>query len=338
MKKRFKYLGIGLLMLFLLATPDILAAGEKLAQSGFQFLSVNSDAQAAALGGALTARDFRSSALFFNPAGMARMSTFFDITASLNEWIADIKHNTFSLAINPAHGQYGVFGFSVQYVSYGEVITTVVDKSAEAGFLDTGTIEPSALSVGFGYAKAITDRFSVGGQIRYVEQDLGHSIIPAAITLTDTVKRETENALQPLAFDFGTIYKTQLKGLAFGMSIRNFSKEIKYAKEGFELPLVFTMGITMDLMNLLPEMGLDQNAILSIDASHYRSHPEQIKVGLDYTFMRMLSLRVGYVSNNYEENVSYGVGFSKLGFSIDYAYTPFGLFDNVRRITVRFSL
>jgi hypothetical protein len=337
MKKRSRYLQAWLFILLMMTGQNSLQARDKLAQSGFQFLSVISDGQASALAGALTARDFRSSSLFFNPAGMARMSTFLDMTASINEWIGDIRHNTFSLALNPARGKYGVWGVSVQTVNYGQVYGTVVAKN-EAGFLDTEIIEPTAKAIGIGYAKAITDRFSVGGQVRYVEQDLGNSTIPTVMTLTDTTTGKTDNALQPLAFDFGTIYKTDLKGLSFGMSVRNFSKEIKYAKEGFELPLVFTMGIAMDLMNLLPATGLDQSAILSVDASHYRSHPEQIKVGLDYTLLRTLALRVGYASSSYEESVSYGFGVTKLGLSLDYTYTPFGLFDNVKRYTVRFSL
>lgn len=338
MKKRLVTLQAGFWFILILATAQSdVTAREKLAQSGFQFLSVVSDGQAAALGGALTARELGSHALFFNPAGMARMQPFFDVTVSLNQWIGNIKHNTFSLAINPACGQYGVFGISVQNVNYGQVEGTIVADN-EAGYLNTGIIEPTAMAVGVGYAKAITDRFSVGGQVRFIEQYLGESIIPTTLTLTDTATGETENRLNPLAFDFGTIYLTGLKGLAFGMSIRNFSKEIKYAKEGFEIPLVFTMGITIDLMNLLPETELVQSAVLSVDASHYRSHPEQIKVGIDYMLMNMLSIRAGYVSNNDEEGFSYGMGISKLGLSLDYAYTPFGLFGSVKRMTVRFAI
>lgn len=337
MKKRFIYVQAGLLILILLAAQSPLQAYEKLAQSGFQYLSVISDGHAAALGGALTARELGSSSLFFNPASMARMKTHFDITASLNEWIGDIKHHTFSLAFRPGHGQYGVLGFTYQTVEYGKVEGTVVADN-EAGYIDTGIIEPTAMAAGIGYAKTITDRFSVGGQIRYLEQDLGESIIPATLSLTDTVTGEVSNKLNPLAFDFGTMYLTDLKGLAFAMSIRNFSSEIQYVTEGFEIPLVFTMGVSMDLMNLLPETGLDQSAILSIDASHYRSHAEQIKIGLDYTLLKMLSLRLGYVSNADEESFSYGVGFSKLGLTVDYAYTPYGLFNNIQRMTVRFAL
>ena len=337
MKKRFTFLQAGLLILLLLTTYSFVEAREKYAQSGFQFLSVISDGHAAALGGAITARDFNSSSLFFNPAGMARMTKSIDVAASQNKWIADITHNNLSLAIKPQQGQYGVFGFSLQSVDYGKIYGTVRDVSVPEGYTDTGMIEPSALAIGIGYAKAITDRFAVGGQIRYVKQDLGRSTIPIVLTLTDTVKGETQNVLSPFTFDFGTIYRTAFKGLAFGVSVRNYAKEIKYAKEGFELPLTFTMGIMMDLMNLLPEMGIKQSAVLSADASHFRARPGQTKIGLDYKLIDVLSLRLGYVSNTDQESFSYGMGVSLVVITFDYAYTPYSIFDDVSRITIRFS-
>ena len=73
----------------------------KIAQTGFQFLSVINDARGAALGGAVTTLNMGSSALFFNPACMAQMHNFLDVSGSLNNFIADIKHSEFSLAINP---------------------------------------------------------------------------------------------------------------------------------------------------------------------------------------------------------------------------------------------
>jgi len=307
---------------------------QKLAQSGFQFLSVVSDARAAGMGNAVNSIPFESSSLFFNPAGMAEMAKAFDLTVSDNRWIADIHHNTMSFAIRPFHGHYGVLGFSAQSVNYGDNIfgTVIVPESKSAkGYMDTGEIQPSAVALGVGYAKALTDRFSVGGQIRWVQQDFGNMAVP--VTVDSTTKERYKES--PLAFDFGTLFKTGLKSLTFGMSVRNFSREVKYIRESFELPLTFTLGIHADLMDWiqLPH----QSAILSIDAKHYRSHPEQICIGLDYRWMKMLSLRLGYVSSTDETAFTYGFGFSAVGLSVDYAYTPYGIFDSVQRVTVRLS-
>ena len=95
----------------------VAAENKKLAQTGFQFLSVVSDARAAAMAEAMTSLETGSSALFFNPAGMANMTGMVDIAASDNQWIADIRHNAFSLALSPANGEYGVIGFSVVVVT-----------------------------------------------------------------------------------------------------------------------------------------------------------------------------------------------------------------------------
>jgi hypothetical protein len=320
---------------------------EKLAQTGFQFLSVVSDARAAAMAEAMTSLQLGSSALFFNPAGMANMTNLLDMTASNNQWIADITHNTFSLALSPAKGSYGVFGFSAQSVNYGEFHGTRVNKATPLGYDDTGTFELSAVALGVGYAKQLTDRFSVGGQARWVRQDLGGSSVAVNIRPdpTDTTRTRriadtsaVDNKLSPFVFDFGTQFKTGIKSLVFGMSVRNFSKEVKYAQEGFQAPLVFTLGISMNVMDLVAGMPLDQALYVSLDASHFRDHPEQIKVGLDYRFMKILSLRGGYLANNQLDAFSFGIGVSHSGFAFDYSYTPSDVFDKVQRMTARFSL
>ncbi|MDZ7262434.1 MAG: PorV/PorQ family protein, partial [candidate division KSB1 bacterium] len=279
-----------------------------------------------------------SSALFCNPPGISNMSKLVDLTASTNQWIADITHNTFSLALSPFRGKYGVVGFSLQTVDYGKFYGTRVDKTTPLGYVDTEIFELNSLAIGLGYAKQLTDRFSVGGQVRWVRQNLGESIIPAITTELDTTEKTVTSELTPFAFDFGTQFKTGVKSLVFGMSVRNFSTEIKYVEEGFQLPLVFNLGISMNLMDLMEEAPLDQSLYLSIDASHYRDYPEQIKFGLDYRLMNMLSLRGGYMNSIERNGFSFGVGVSYFGVSFDYAYTPFGVFDKVQRMTARFSL
>jgi len=335
-----------LVALVSLMPVSIWAGNVKLAQTGFQFLSVISDARAAGMGSAMTSVKTNSSALFFNPAGMAEMEHFIDGSFSINEWIADIQHNNFSVAIAPFDGRFGVAGVSFQSVNYGDLYGTIVNKALPAGYEDTGIFSLSAEAVGLGYAKRLTDKFSVGGQVRWVHQDLGESRIPlittqydsAGIAYLDTSSQIVNNEMSPYAFDFGTQFKTGFKSLVFGMSVRNFSKELKYEEEGFQIPLVLGLGVSMDLMDFLKNKTLDQSLLMSIEASHYRSREEQLSVGLDYTLLKMLSLRTGYISNSDEKGMSFGVGISKFGIKFDYAFTPYGVFGNVQRMTVRFSL
>ncbi len=328
-------------LLFLTAffSANILAQDhQKLAQTGFQFLSVVSDAKAASMAEAMTSLQIGSSALFFNPAGMTEMESFIDLSASINMWIADIRHNTFSVAVKPFDGDYGVIGLSAQFVDYGEFYRTVVDKSASLGYRDLGTFSLNAYAIGLGYAKQLSDQFSIGGQVRLVKQDLGESTIAVINTGVDTTSRKVDNTLSPFIFDFGTQFKPGIHSLVFGMSVRNFSQEVKYAEEGFQAPLVFSLGLSMNVLDLLEQLPIEQSLYVSVDASHFRDHAEQVKLGLDYRLLDILSLRAGYISNNDESGMTYGFGVSKFGFAFDYAYTPFGVFDKVHRFTARFSM
>ena len=151
------------------------SAQVKLAQTGFQFLSITQDARSAALADAMTTIPNQSGSLFSNPAMLAAMDKTVDVMLSQNNWIADIRHNALSAALQLENGQYGVVGISMQLVDYGEVQSTMVARN-EQGFLDLGTIEPSAYALGVGYARALSDQFLVGGQVKYVSQYLGPAV------------------------------------------------------------------------------------------------------------------------------------------------------------------
>ncbi|MDZ7290445.1 MAG: PorV/PorQ family protein [candidate division KSB1 bacterium] len=333
MNKFFSYMKAVAVFILCVTAMSEAQPRKKLGQAGLEFLSVISDARAGAMANAMTSLEFQSSALFFNPAGMANMNGFLDVSASNNQWIADITHNAYSLALRPAGGTYGVFGITIQTVDYGEIMWTKV-ADTPIGYEDTeSSIDASAFVIGVGYAKALTDRFSVGGQVKWMRQTLGESLVPGADNTITSVKNE----VTPIAFDFGTLFKTGVKSLAFGMSVRNFSKEIKYQQEGFQLPLLFTLGISMDLMDVLGESNLSRSLILSVDATHPRSHPEQLCFALEYKPLEIISLRSGYIANNDEDGPAFGFGISKFGLQLDYAFTPFGVFDNVQRLTARFS-
>lgn len=323
-----------LICIVLLSNPGI-SAPAKLAQTGFQFLSVGSDARAGAMANTMTTLDIGSSALFFNPAGMARMESMVDISISQNNWIDDIKYNSYSLGFRPFDGSFGVIGIALTSVDYGEVQGTMVWEN-EQGYIDTEIMRPTAFSMGIGYAKMLTDKFAVGGQVKYTGQQLGKSAVYAGVS-NDSLA-VTKNLAYATAYDFGTIYKTGWKSLAFGMSVRNFSKEIKFEEDQFELPLTFRIGISMDVIDLFDEHMDAHSLLVSIDALHPRSYPEQVNVGLEYTFMQLLSIRGGIFLDRDEENMTFGFGINKFGVFIDYAYTPFGVFNNVQRITLRFAL
>ena len=306
---------------------------EKLAQTGMQFLSVISDGRAAALGGAVTSREIQSSSLFFNPATMGFDTTFINASYSPTKWIADINYHSISMAFQPSDGEFGIFGASLQLVDYGTIEGTIVANN-DKGYLDYSEMgmsnpEPYALALGFGYAKALSSKFSVGGQVKWVKQYLGETV--------DTGRVEKyENKLSVMAFDFGTFYRTGFKSLVFGMSVRNFSKEVKYAGEQFPLPLTFSLGISMDL-NDLSNIGQEHSFLFSLDAVHVRSASGQVAFALEYQFMKQFFLRGSYITNNNENEYSVGAGVSWYGVQFDYAFSPYGIFGDIQRLTIRFS-
>ena len=240
-----------------------------------------------------------------------------------------------TFAIAPENGQYGVFGLSFLWIDYGEFLGTMFWNN-DKGYIDTQTFSPRAMALGIGYGKSITDKFSVGGQIKYVVQSSGESVIASEASSSGLEVKKY--VVSTPAFDFGTIYKTGIKSLAFGMSIRNFSKEIKYEQEGFQLPLTFRIGIAMDMVDFMPDYAENNALYLSVDAVHPRALNEFVSFGLDYTFMNTFSLRLGYSSGQSEYDFSYGVGLKKFGLSIDYAYIPFGVFSDVQKISVSYSM
>lgn len=327
----------------------------KLAQTGMQFLSVVSDARAAALGNGVTALSLGSASLFFNPAGLSS-SPYIDVATSLNQWIADIRHNTVSASFNPEHGDYGSFGLSLQFVDYGEIIGTFVDNSRPQGYVDFSELglanpSPTGLAIGLGYAKSLNSQFSVGGQARYVHQNLGQSVVQhdtvysklfdtAAQRYPDSLihRKLVDNKKSPLVFDFGTVFKTGFKSLVIGMSIRNFSTELKYANESFELPLTFNIGLSMDMQDFIDERSVVNSFVVSVDAVHNRDYREQVFVGGECLIMNLLSLRGGYITGSDENDVTFGFGVMQSGIVFDYAYTPYGVFDSVQRLSLRFSM
>ncbi len=311
---------------------------EKLAQTGMKFLSVSLDARSASMGDAISASNNASATgMFYNPASMARMNSTFEAVVGQAQWIVDIDYNYAALSFKPGDGGLGVFGFSLLTVDYGD-ITETIRFDNEAGYLDVGEYSPTALAVGFGYANALTDRFAVGGNVKYVREDLGASILRGS---TGSFER-SENKASTMAFDFGLIYQTGYKSLTFGMNARNFSQELTYAEESFELPLTFRIGLSMDMLDF-SSMDQERHALLlSVDTERPRDFSDMVRLGVEYKFLNRLSLRGGYAFPQDESGVSFGGGFYQSfgengGVQIDYSYTDFGVFDKVNRFTFKFA-
>lgn len=328
-------------ILLVLTVPGVFAqqrevetGGQRLAQTGMKFLSISVDSRAAALGDAVTAQEWASSAMFYNPAGMARFNGTAHAAVGQVQWVANYMYNHASAAFRPAGGRYGVIGLTVISAEYGNFIGTIRADN-ERGFIETESVSPSALSVGLGYARALTDRFSVGGNAKFVRQSLGSSIMGFNDSGAQVVQ---ENEVSTVAFDFGVLYKTGFRSLNFALSARNFSRELTYAEENFELPLTFSIGVAMDMVDFTSYSVDNHSFLLAVDAQRPRDYAEQIRIGGEYLFMNTLALRAGYVFPTDEQGINLGAGLQTglggIRFGFDYTYTNFGILGNVNRIGI----
>lgn len=329
--------GLGMLAQNVYAQKLEIEDNQRLAQAGMKFLSQSIDARAAAMGDAVTAIGGSSVSMFYNPAGMAELGQSVHASFGQVKWIGDIDYNAGAIALQPFGGRYGVVGFSIMAVDYGTFEETIRADNSQ-GFEDLGTFSPTAMAVGLGYARSLTDRFSVGGNVKYVSQSLG----PSVMRLDGSGVLRQDNDATTVAFDFGVLYHTGFRSLTFALSTRNFSREVTYAEENFELPLTFQIGIAMDLMDFTSLETNDHSLSLAVDAKRPRDYAEQIQVGLEYSFLNLLQLRAGYVQPQDEGGLRLGAGLradlNGIGFGFDYAYTQFGAFGTVNRIGLQVGL
>jgi len=330
-----KLIGFLLMLTLILVTPIQSFALKKLGQTGFKFLDVGAGARPAAMGEAYTVISDDANAIFHNPAGIAQMKAKkFDMAVSRTQWFADISYNAVGIAING--GIWGNFGLSViPGPDYGDIFGTVVSDN-ERGYEDTGPVDVSAFAMGLAYGRKFTDKFMIGGHVKYAYQHLGSNPMQYQDPLTDSTWIGTQvNEISTIAYDFGTIFYPGFKSFRFGMSVHNFSGAVKYEEYGFQLPLTFKIGIGMDILDLFGEHP-GQSFLLAIDAVHPRDYTERLQIGGEYS-IGILKLRAGYKFNYDEEGLCAGVGIYAGGVKLDYAYNAFGAFDLVNRVTLGVS-
>jgi len=315
-----------IVLLCLIYTIPTQAVIKKVAQTGLQFLKVDVGSRASAMGGSYAMVGNDVTAMFYNPVGIAHLQSKYEFFVARTEWIADISYNAGGIAAN--FGNWGAVGLSFITCDYGDIQGTRVASTVE-GYEDTNMLDVGAYSIGLTYAYALTNKFSVGGQIKFAAQDLGESVI-------DVNGKKIDNKVSGIAYDFGTMFYPGFKSFRLGMYIRNFSQQFKYEKEAFQLPLTFAIGFAMDVLDIMSDEH-ENSLLVSFDALHPRDYTERIHLGAEYTFLDFFSLRAGYKFNYDEESLTGGVGLKTnvrgLGVNVGYAYSDFGVFDSVNRIS-----
>ncbi len=318
---------------------------KKMAQVGMPFLTIDSNARTAAMGGASVCIANGASALFANPANMVYTNGL-DLSLSRTSWIADINQITGAAAINL--GTYGSVGISLVWMDYGAFKETVPYsgydvEQRKVGYELLGDFTTQEYAIGLSYARKISSMFSFGAQAKYAMEDLYHD--KKFMIFDQRLGREVESSIkeQVFAFDIGTMYYTGWKDLRFGMAIRNFSRQGKFVQQRFELPLTMTMGMAMDVLSLVLPPESKQHLTVTVDALHPRNWTERVHAGAEYSMFDVLFIRGGYKFNYDEESWTAGLGVrTSLGgnhsLELNYAHAAFGeFFGNVQRLSVGFT-
>ena len=323
---------------------SVFAQKKKAGQSGMTYLAISLGARESAMGNASVASVTGTQSLFYNPSSLTELNGL-GIVLNHVSWIADTRVYGFGTAYGMQN--YGTIGVDLVFMDYGKIVGTKrVDKSIDPrGFIITGDLAISDYAIGIAYAYPVNNAFSFGVKYKFVHENLGTADIAVKEIDKENGIYEYETKewkLNHWGFDFGGFYKIGYKDLVLGVAFQNFSTDMKYWTETFQMPLVLRMGLAMDLAKLIMEDQKDFKINTAIDVLHPIDYTERVHIGTELVYKEIFSLRAGYKFNYDVEDYSFGVGvkFDFKGYegSFDYGYTHAQYFESINRFTLSFAL
>ncbi len=337
--KKYNLFIVGWLLIFHAQAPAVTKVGTTAAA----FLAIDVGPRGTGMGGAYVSLANDATAMYWNPAGIARLNHF-EATFCNTKWIADLSFN-YAGVVLPL-GNVGNLGLNATFLTMDPIErTTEYYPDGTGEFFDAG-----CSAFGLSYARNLTDRFSIGLNAKYINERMYHS-----------------NAYG-FALDFGALYDTNFLGLTFGMSITNYGTKMqldgrdlqvqhdispslygnnpninaRLLTDRFDLPLMLRTGVSMDVF----QGSYNSNLILSIDALHPSDDVEYMNIGGEYVLFNMFFLRAGYkalFASDSEQGLSFGGGIhyklmGKTTFYFDYSYNDFGVFNEIHMFSVGLGL
>lgn len=299
--------------------------GQRAGISTAQFLKIGVGGRAAALGESFIAISDDASALYWNPAGLAQF-TKNQIMFSHNIWVVDINHDFIGAVYHLDSDN--TFGASLTAV-------TMEDMPVTTEFAPFGTGEYfgfSDIALSISYARKMTQQFSIGGTVKYIEETL------------DKLK------MRGVMIDLGTYYRTGLGSTRFAVTVSNFGAELAPDGEvvlvgdrknsewqSFAPPTIFRIGFAFE-----PFENEEHKVTTSIQLNHPNDNSENVVVGAEYSWNNLLFVRGGYKFNVDEQNYSFGTGLqvpiSIAEFTLDYAFANFERLGSVHRFSIILGL
>lgn len=290
-----------------------------------QFLKIGVGGRAAALGESFIAISDDASALYWNPAGLAQFNKN-QLIISRNIWVADINHDFIGVVYHLDSDN-----------SIGASLTAITmdDMPVTTEFAPFGNGEYfgySDIAISLSYARKMTEQFSFGGTVKYIEETL------------DKLK------MRGVMIDLGTYYRTGLGSTRFAVTVSNFGAELAPDGEvvlignrtnsewqSFAPPTMFRVGFAFE-----PYESEEHRVTASIQLNHPNDNAENIVTGAEYAWQKMFFLRAGYKFNVDEQNYSFGLGLnvpiSIAEFTLDYAFTNFQRLGSAHRFSIMLGL
>ena len=330
-----KKIGFFLILCVLLTATSAFAQGfGKVGSAGVHALKLGVGAKAAAMGESFVAVADDPSALYWNPSGIARLEGI-SVLGSYIQWPAEIAFST--LGVTYDLGTMGNVGVSFSALTTGYMNVRTVFHPEGTGEVFTA----SDVIVGLTYARNLTDRFSFGGTVKVIREELEE--------YSDT----------GVAFDVGTLYDIGFKSLRLGMAILNFGPSLGYDvdededgktnedpndqldndKDGLidedgpesdvPLPMAFRVGLSMT-----PYDDGMHRVVTCLEAVHPNDNLENLNFGVEVSMRDMVFLRGGYRFNTDVAGWTAGVGFKVALLTMDYAYTDLDFLSEVQRVSV----
>jgi len=327
------------LSMILLGT-GFLFAQNKVGTTAAPFLGIPVGPRAQAMGSAYVAAVNDVTAAYWNPGVLPTLASG-EFHLAHSNWLLGTGFNWVGLNINLSNNLS--MGFSITQLDYGrEEITTLQEQEGTGRYWDA-----QDLSASLSLATALTNRFSIGMSLKYINQ------------------RIWNESASSVALDIGFLFVTNFKGMRLGLNISNYGPDMrldgddllhrididpshngnnetlvaKLKTESYPLPLFFRIGLAFDVLK-----AADHRFTIATDALHPTDNVESLNVGGEYSWKEMIFLRAGYKNlfmPDSQEGLTLGGGIqykiAGLGqIKIDYAYLDFRDFNPVQTFGVSY--
>ena len=265
--------------------------GQRRGTSSLQFLKIGNGARGTGMGETFVAVSDDISALYWNPAGLVQFKEN-GVTFSHTLWFVDTQLQFFGAVYH--FGGSNAVGLSVASLRTDDMkVTTEVQPNGTGEYFRF-----SDIAIGLSFARQMTDQFSFGATVKYIEETLG------ALKMRGVVG------------DLGTFYRTGLGTSRFAVLISNFGAQISPSGsvnliggrvadsfQKFPPPTLFRIGFAIE-----PILTGTNRLTTSIQLNSPNDNSENVSIGAEYSYKEMLFLRGGYKFNVDAENYSFGAG------------------------------